>query len=223
MLQREDGSINRKRVYRLYREMGLQMRNKTPRRRVKAMLREDRRPAKQMNDCWSMDFMADQAFDGKKLRVLTIVDNFSRVSPAIGVRRQYTGYDVVRTLDRATKRYGIPRTIRVDNGPEFVSKELDLWAYVNDVTLDFSRPGKPTDNAFIESFNARVQKECLNQHWFLSLSDARLKINQWRKEYNEDRPHSMLGYLTPNEFVEKQKLRAKDITTLSQNFAHAMV
>lgn len=167
--------------------------------------------------------MADQAFDGKKLRVLTIVDNFSRVSPAIGVRRQYTGYDVVRTLDRATKRYGIPRTIRVDNGPEFVSKELDLWAYVNDVTLDFSRPGKPTDNAFIESFNARVQKECLNQHWFLSLSDARLKINQWRKEYNEDRPHSMLGYLTPNEFVEKQKLRAKDITTLSQNFAHAMV
>jgi putative transposase len=223
LLKREGWPINHKRVYRLYCDMGLQMRHKTPRRRVKAKLREDRRPAEQMNDCWSMDFMADQTFDGKKLRVLTIVDNFSRVSPAIGVRRQYTGYDVVRTLEWATKRYGTPQAIRVDNGPEFVSKELDLWAYANDVTLDFSRPGKPTDNAFIESFNARVRQECLNQHWFLSMPDARLKINRWRKEYNEDRPHSMLGYMTPYEYAENQNLKPDDEPNLGQIFAPAVV
>ena len=163
--------------------------------------------------------MANQTFDGKKIRVLTIVDNLSRVSPAIGVRRRYTGYDVVRTLEWATKRYGTPRAIRVDNGPEFVSKELDLWAYANDVTLDFSRPGKPTDNAFIESFNARVRQECLNQHWFLSMPDARLKINRWRKEYNEDRPHSMLGYMTPYEYAEKQNFKPDDERNLGQIFA----
>ena len=163
--------------------------------------------------------MADQTFDGKKLRVLTIVDNFSRVSPAIGVRRQYTGYDVVRTLEWATKRYGVPRTIRVDNGPEFVSKELDLWAYANDVILDFSRPGKPTDNAFSESFNARVRQECLNQHWFLSLADARSKINRWRDDYNQKRPHSMLGYLTPAEYAEQQLNSSNDEQNLGQIFA----
>ena len=115
LLRREGWPINHKRVYRLYCEMGLQMRHKTPRRRVKAKLREDRQPAQRSNECWSMDFMADQTFDGKRLRVLTIVDNFSRVSPAIGVRYRYTGCDVVRTLEQATRRYGTPKTIRVDN------------------------------------------------------------------------------------------------------------
>jgi putative transposase len=222
LLRREGWPINHKRIYRLYCEMGLQMRHKTPRRRVKAKLREDRQPAKRINDCWSMDFMADQLFDGKKLRVLTIVDNFSRVSPAIGVRHRYTGYDVVRTLEWATKRHGTPRAIRVDNGPEFVSKELDLWAYANDVTLDFSRPGKPTDNAFIESFNARVRQECLNQHWFLSLADARLKINRWRHEYNHDRPHSMLGYLAPADYAEKHSVALEEEQNLGQIFAHVV-
>ena len=135
LLQREGWPINHKRVYRLYCEMGLQMRHKTPRRRVQAKLSENRRPAEQRNDCWSMDFVADQTFDGRRLRILTIVDNFSRVSPAIGVRRKYTGYDVVRTLEDATRRHGMPGTIRLDNGPEFISKELDLWAYANQVTL----------------------------------------------------------------------------------------
>jgi putative transposase len=219
LLCREGWPINRKRVYRLYCEMGLQMRHKTPKRRVKAKLRSDRQAATAFNDCWSMDFMADQTFDGKKLRILTIVDNFSRVSPTIGVRRRYTGYDVVRTLEWAVQQYGKPKSIRVDNGPEFVSKEVDLWAYANDVTLDFSRPGKPTDNAFIEAFNARVRQECLNQHWFLSLSDARSKIDHWRLEYNHDRPHSMLGYQTPNEFAERQAKMRKEKQNSSQIFA----
>jgi len=222
LLRREGWPINHKRVYRLYCEMGLQMRHKTPRRRVKAKLREDRQPAQRSNECWSMDFMADQTFDGKRLRVLTIVDNFSRVSPAIGVRYRYTGCDVVRTLEQATRRYGTPKTIRVDNGPEFVSRELDLWAYTNDVTLDFSRPGKPTDNAFIEAFNARARQECLNQHWFLSLEDARVKISRWREEYNRERPHSMLGYLTPEEYAAQRTDALEDKQDSGQIFAQSL-
>lgn len=222
LLRREGWLVNRKRIYRLYCEMGLQLRRKTPRRRVQAKLREDREPAGSRNDCWSMDFMADQTFDGKKLRLLTIVDNFSRVSPAIGVGLRYTGYDVVCTLEQATRVYGVPRTIRVDNGPEFVSKELDLWAYTHGVTLDFSRPGKPTDNAFIEAFNARVRQECLNQHWFLTLADARTKIERWRVMYNHERPHSRLGYRTPEEFAEIQQLEGKKQADLSQKFAEPL-
>ena len=222
LLSREGWQVNRKRIYRLYCEMGLQMRHKPPRRRVQAKLREDRQPARGPNDCWSMDLMADQTFEGHKLRVLTIVDNFSRVSPAIEVRRRYTGYDVVRTLERATRHYGIPRSIRVDNGPEFVSKEVDLWAYANGVTLDFSRPGKPTDNAFIEAFNARLRQECLNQHWFLSLDEACAKLEQWREMYNHERPHSRLGYRTPEEFAETQQNRAEMQREFSQNFAETV-
>jgi len=123
-----------------------------------------------------MDFVADELFDGRRLRILTIVDNFSRVSPLIGVGFRYKGYDVVRALEETARRFGSPDRIRVDNGPEFVSKEVDLWAYANNVVLDFSRPGKPTDNAFIESFNSRFRLECLNQHWFLNLEDACGKI-----------------------------------------------
>ena len=223
LLQREGWPINHKRVYRLYCEMGLQMRHKTPRRRVQAKLSENRRPAEQRNDCWSMDFVADQTFDGQRLRILTIVDNFSRVSPAIGVRRKYTGYDVVRTLEDATRRHGMPGTIRLDNGPEFISKELDLWAYANQVTLDFSRPGKPTDNAFAEAFNARFRQECLNQHWFLTLADARQKIEDWRFEYNHFRPHSALGQKTPREYVKHIEESVHEATDSGPIFAHAVV
>ena len=205
LLCREGWRVNRKRIYRLYGEMGLQLRHKPPRRRVQAKLRADRQPACGPNDCWSLDLMADQTFDGHKLRVLTIVDNLSRVSPALEVRRRDTGYDVVRTLERATGQYGLPRTIRVDHGPEFVSKEVDLWAYANGVTLDFSRPGKPTDNAYIEAFHARLRQECLNQHWCLSLAEACAKLAQWREIYNHERPHSRLGYRTPESLLRPSR------------------
>lgn len=198
------------------------MRHKPPRRRVQAKLREDRQPARGPHDCWSMDLMADQTFEGHKLRLLTIVDNFSRVSPAIEARRRYTGYAEVRTLERATRHYGLPRSIRVDTGPEFVSKEVDLWAYANGVPLDFSRPGKPTDNAFIEACNARLRQECLNQHWFLSLDEAGTKLEQWREMYNHERPHSRLGYRTPAEFAETQPNRAEMQREFSQNFAETV-
>ena len=202
LLQREGWVINHKRVYRIYCEESLQMRNKTPKRRVTAKLREDRQMATEQNECWSMDFVHDQLFDGSKIRCLTVIDNFSRLCPVIGVRKNYRGHDVVETLEGAVKAYGCPRRIRVDNGPEFVSRDLDLWAYARGVVLDFSRPGKPTDNAYIESFNSRFRQECLNQHWFMDMEDAGCKIEAWRLDYNERRPHSSIGNLTPAEFIK---------------------
>jgi putative transposase len=211
LLRREGWAINAKRVYRLYHAMGLQLRNKTPKRRVKAKLRDDRKEAIAVNETWAMDFVHDQLVTGRKLRVLTVVDTFSRFSPVVDPRFSYKGEDVVRKLDQACKIFGYPKSIRADNGPEFVSRDLDLWAYQNDVVLDFSRPGKPTDNAFIESFNGKFRAECLNAHWFLSLDDARSKLECWRRDYNDVRPHSAIGYKTPttlmNHAAETHPLR----------------
>jgi putative transposase len=197
VLCREGWEVNVKKVYRIYREMGLQLRNKTPKRRVKAKLREDRSDAVRPNDVWAMDFVHDQLATGRKLRVLTVVDTFSRVAPVIDPKFSYRGEDVVATLDRVCRRTGYPKTIRVDNGSEFISRDMDLWAYQRGVILDFSRPGKPTDNAFIEAFNSKFRAECLNAHWFLSLSDACEKMEEWRRYYNEERPHSAIGNIPP--------------------------
>jgi len=175
----------------------LQMRTKTPKRRVKAALRADRTLPSRSGEVWAMDFVHDQLATGTKLRILTIVDLYSRYSPAIDPRLRYRGEDVVVTLDRVCAEIGYPSAIRVDQGSEFVSRDLDLWAYQHDVTLDFSRPGKPTDNAFIESFNGRLRAECLNAHWFLTLADARQKLENWRRDYNEARPHGAIGNKTP--------------------------
>ena len=202
LLRREGWQVNAKRVYRLYVEEGLQIRNKRPKRKVAAKLRDDRKPAASPNEVWAMDFLSDQLFDGTKIRVLTIVDTFSKLSPAIEVRTRYTGADVVNTLERITQDYGVPKSIRVDQGPEFISKDLDLWAYMNGVILDFSRPGKPTDNAFAEAFNGKVRAECIDQNWFLSIEDARLKCETYRHEYNNERPHSSIGNKTPAEFMK---------------------
>lgn len=201
LLRREGWLVNAKRVQRLYREMALQLRNKTPKRRVKAKLREDRRQASGRNEVWAMDFLHDQFYDGRKFRVLAVVDTFTRYCPALEPRAQYKGADVVEALEVAGRAVGFPKTIRVDNGPEFISRDLDLWAYQRDVTLDFSRPGKPTDNAFAESFNGKFRAECLNAHWFLGLDDARRKCETWRRDYNEERPHSSIGNKCPIELM----------------------
>ena len=145
--------------------------------------------------------MSDQLYTGQRFRVLTIVDNFTRESLAVEAGQKITGERVSEVLDELIKKRGAPGMIRVDNGPEFTSKVLDLWAYTSDVKLDFSRPGKPTDNAYIESFNSRFRQECLNENWFLSLEDAREKIEAWRIDYNEYRPHGSLGNRTPKEFA----------------------
>ena len=201
LLRREGWTVNHKRVYRLYREEGLSMRVKRPRRHVSAAYREGRVQPGCMNDSGSMDFVSDSLFDGRRLRALTMVDNFTRESLAIVVDQGIKGEQVVDVLDRIVAERGAPKSIRVDNGPEFVSKALDRWAYEQGVTLDFSRPGKPTDNAYVESFNGRLREECLNANWFLSLEDARVKIEAWRRDYNESRPHTALGHVPPAEFA----------------------
>ncbi|WP_108179397.1 IS3 family transposase [Phreatobacter oligotrophus] len=197
LLRRDGWAVNPKWIYRLYKELGLQLRNKVPKRRVKAKLRDDRRAATRTNETWAMDFVHDQLATGRKIRVLTIVDTFSRFSPAVDARFSYRGEDVVLTLERVCAALGYPATIRVDQGSEFVSRDLDLWAYQKGVILDFSRPGKPTDNGFIESFNGKFRAECLNTHWFMSLDDARSKMEAWRRDYNEVRPHSAIGNKPP--------------------------
>jgi len=201
LLRREGWLVNHKRVYRLYREDGLSLRLKRPRRHVSAANRERQPAATGANELWSMDFVSDALFDGRRLRALTVVDAFTREALAIEVDQGIKGEQVVDAMARLTLIRGAPRSIRVDNGPELLSKALDRWAYENGVTLDFSRPGKPTDNAFVESFNGRLRDECLNAHWFLSLADARAKIEAWRRQYNESRPHTALGWLTPQEYA----------------------
>ena len=201
LLQREGWKVNHKRVYMLYREEGLTMSTKRPRRHVTACRRMDRPVAMEPNDGWSMDFMSDQLFDGRRLRLLTLVDNFTRESLAIEVNDHIGAHKVVEVLMQIGEDRKYPRTMRVDNGPEFISKALDQWAYLNEVELDFSRPGKPTDNGLIEAFNGRLRQEFLNESWFLSLEDAREKVEAWRQQYNKERPHGALGNLSPVEYA----------------------
>jgi putative transposase len=204
LLRREGWEINHKRVYRIYCEEGLHLRVKTKRKRPGSALRISRQDACCLNDTWSMDFAADSLFNGRRFRVLTVVDNFSRECLGITVGQSLRGDQVVELLDHLKRVRGVPRSIRMDNGSEFVSKVLDKWAYDNQVVLDFSRPGRPTDNAFAESFIGSLRDECLNVNWFLSLEDACDKIEQWRLDYNNFRPHSSLDDLTPNEFARHQ-------------------
>ena len=174
---------------------------KTPRRKVSCQKRENRPLVQSPNQVWSMDFMSDTLANGQSVRILTILDVCTRESIAIRVDSRFSANKVVKVLEEVTMERGKPNSIRVDNGPEFTGRMLDLWTYFNKVTLDFSRPGKPTDNAFIESFNSRVRQECLNAHYFLSLLDAQEKVEQWRNYYNKFHPHSSLGNLAPEEFA----------------------
>jgi len=204
LLRREGWKDNHKRTYRVYIEEGLNLRSKRPRRNKAAAHRMERPDNTGLYECCSMDFVSDALFDGKKFRALTLVDNYSRECLAIYVGKSLKGKDVVNVLERIKKeRKIVPKRIQTDNGSEFISKEMDRWAYENKVTMDYSRPGKPTDNPFVESFNGSLRDECLNAHWFLSLEDASEKIEAWRIEYNEYRPHSSLNDLTPAEFIER--------------------
>jgi len=166
------------------------------------MLRPD---VSRVDQCWSMDFVCDNLFNGRRIRALTVVDNFSRECLAIHVGQSIKGEQVVSIMDALKLFTGrVPERIQVDNGSEFISKAMDRWAYENGIVLDFSRPSKPTDNAFIESFNGSFRDECLNTHWFLSVDDAKEKIEAWRRDYNGFRPHSALDNMTPTEYRKKQ-------------------
>ncbi|MFN3226048.1 MAG: IS3 family transposase [Hyphomicrobiales bacterium] len=201
LLQREGWHVNHKRLYRLYCEEGLSIRTRSPARRRACRYRSGRSQADDMNDVWAMVFMSDRLFDEKPFWILTIVYCYTREALATAARRNFRAHQVIDELDRLARVRGKPRGIRVDNGPEFAGRLLDQWAYLNKVELDFSRPGKPTNNAYVEAVNRRLRQECLNASWFLSMDDARTRINNWRTEYTETRPHSSLGNLTPNAFA----------------------
>lgn len=205
LLQREGWHLNHKRTCRLYSEEGLAIRTRSPRRRRACRYRSGRADAAGMNDVWAMDFLSDKLFDGRPFRILTILDCHTREALARVARTNFRACQVVEELDRIVRQRGKRQSIRVDNGPEFAGRLLDQWAYLNRIELVFSRPGKPTDNAFIEAFNSRLRQECLNGSWFLSVADARDRINAWKIEYNEERPHSALGNLTPSAFAAQLK------------------
>jgi putative transposase len=207
LLQREGWRINHKRVYRLYCEEGLHLRAKGAKKKNRSAQRVPCEDARVVNECWSMDFASDSLFDGRRFRVLTIVDNFSRECLGIEVAQGIKAEQVVAMLNRLKCTRGVPQRIRVDNGSEFASKLMDQWSYTNGVRLDFSRPGKPVDNAFVESFIGSFRDECLNVNWFLSIEDAKMKIEAWRRDYNEFRPHSSLGNLTPSDFAKRRPAR----------------
>jgi putative transposase len=219
MLRREGWVVNRKRVHRIYREEGLMVRL-TRRRKRASHLRVVPPQPRQLNERWSMDFVADMLLDGRRVRALTVVDNYSRYSQIIEPDFTLTGMKVVVALERVAKRSGYPKMITVDNGSEFASKALDAWAYDHGVKLDFIRPGTPVENAVIESFNGRFRDECLNANVFVSLHDARQKIEAWRIDYNEHRPHGSLGNVTPREFAEQA---AQTGLQEAPNFQYGMV
>ncbi len=205
LLRREGWTVNAKRIYRLYKQEGLVIRPKTPKRKRSCRYRGERPEIGAPNDTWAMDFMSDTLFDGRRYRVLTIVDCHSRESLAIEPRQSFGAFHVVEALDRIVRERGLPKTIRCDNGPEFAGRVLDQWAFYNEVQLDFSRPATPTDNAFAESFNATVRKELLNASWFATMAEARERMTAWRKEYNEDRPHTSLQDRTPKEYADDHR------------------
>ncbi len=212
LLRRSGEQINHKRTERLYYSvLKLGLRRKKPRRRYRCETRSPLAEATNANQIWSMDFVSDQLSDGRRVRGLTIIDVYHRKNLALDFDTSLTGVRVVQNLDRICALHGFPQFITVDNGPEFICLALDRWAYANGVKLKFSRPGKPTDNPFIESFNGKMRDEFLNTHWFTGISDLRIKAAAWQKEYNEERPHSSLGMLTPVEYAEKGKLQMAEI------------
>jgi len=200
LLRREGLVINAKRVYRLYREAGLAVRRRR-RKRVSRPRGEGRTVLDRANARWSMDFMADTLASGRTFRTLNVVDDYTRECLAIEVDTSLGGRRVTRVLERLVRQRGMPGCVVADNGPEFTGRAVDEWAYGRGLRLEFIDPGRPTQNAYVESFNGKFRDECLNEHWFVSVADARATIEAWREVYNRERPHSSLGYETPQAFA----------------------
>jgi len=210
LLQREGHHVNHKRVYRLYRAERLMVR----RHRAKHVMapRGPVIPPVAPNERWGMDFIHDACIDGRRFRCLTMVDEFTRECPRIDTDTSLPAARVIAALDALATERGLPRALVVDHGPEFISRALDIWAYRHGVELAFIRPGKPVENAYVESFHSRFRDECLAAHWFLDLVDARFQIEQWRRDYNDARPHSSLGNRTPSEFIEEHRKNSATAT-----------
>jgi putative transposase len=202
LLRREGYEVNHKRIHRLYRREGLMVRRRL-RKRIAAGNRVPLPAPTRVNERWSLDFMSDQLADGRVFRTLNIVDDFTRECRAIEVDTSLSGQRLVRVLDGLCAEHGRPTALVMDNGPELTSKALDAWAYRCGVELRFIQPGKPVQNAYVESFNGKFRDECLSEHWFLSLDEAREVIEGWRQDYNQFRPHSSLDDLTPEQFRDR--------------------
>lgn len=200
MLKREGWNVNAKRIYRLYIEEGLIVRTHTRKQRAQR-LRVALGQASAINQRWSMDFVAQRLADGRWIRVLTVVDQYTRECLTLHADTALSGEKVAAALDKVVALRGAPKSITVDNGTEFASKAMDHWAYLNGVHLDFIRPGRPVENGYIESFNGRLRDECLNVEVFFTLADARRKLAIWFDDYNHHRPHSALADRTPAEFA----------------------
>lgn len=203
MLRREGFKINHKRTERIYRQEGLILRIRR-RKKMSSLLRTQMPKPAYPNHIWSMDFMRDSLADGRAMKLLSVVDEYTRKCLQIEIDTSINGVRVARILTEISQIQGLPEIIVIDNGPEFIGKALDVWAYQRGIKLTFIRPGKPVENAYIESFNGRFRDECLNENWFLSLEHARRIIEKWRADYNNERPHSSLGYLTPEEFIRQE-------------------
>ena len=214
LLRREGWRVNRKLTYRLYREAGLAVRRRK-RKRIGPFERKPLPKPTAANRSWSMDFVSDGLADGRRIRCLAIVDDCTRECVALEVDTSITGTRVKAVLEQLADTRGLPRSITVDHGPEFEGQVLDAWAYRSNVQLSFIRPGKPNENAYIESFNGKFRDECLNEHWFVTMVQARRSIENWRIEYNTERPHSSLGDLTPEEFAERSLARKEERVSLS--------
>jgi putative transposase len=209
LLGREGVAVNLKRVRRLYREEGLSLRQRRGRRRYRGVRVVLALPVK-VNQRWSMDFMSDALADGRRFRVLNVVDDFSRECLASEPGRSLTGRHVVAVLERLVQLRGLPDAIVSDNGPEFCSRVVDAWAHERQIQLRFIRPGKPIENAYVESFNGRCRDECLNEQLFVTIDEARVNLDHWRIDYNGTRPHSSLGNLTPEEFAQNHRVSYSD-------------
>jgi putative transposase len=209
LLRREGLTVNHKRIYRLYRNEGLTVCVKRIRRLAAAPRLSPPRPTKS-GQRWSMDFVTDRTSDGHRFRVLTLVDDFSRRCPGLVVERSIGGRRVVRFLDEIATKHGYPQTIVIDNGPEFISNVLDQWAHNHGVHLHFIRPGRPVENAFIESFNGRFRDECLNTNWFDGLECARNVIYEWLEDYNERSPPQLARWSQTSRIRKEAR---KDILT----------
>jgi putative transposase len=200
MLRREGWRVNHKRIYRLYREEGLQVRTKRRRKQV-SRSRVALQQALAPRERWSMDFVADALVEERRIRIFTVVDNYTRECVCLKVGYTMPSAGVIEGLEQAIKGYGKPNVITCDNGTEFTSNQFDAWAHARAIAIDFITPGKPTQNGLIESFNGRLRDECLNVNWFASLGQAQRVIEQWRRDYNETRPHSSIGDLAPAAYA----------------------
>ena len=200
LLKREGWEVNAKRIYRLYTEEGLIVRTQKRKERAQRQ-RIAQGPASRSNQRWSMDFVAQRLADGRWIRVLTVVDQYTRECLTLHADTALSGEKVATDLDEVIASRGAPQSITVDNGTEFASKAMDVWAYTHGVHLDFIRPGRPVENGYIESFNGKLRDECLNVEVFFTLADARRKLGLWQHDYNHHRPHSALADRTPAEFA----------------------